>query len=262
MGLFDKQYSDVMALLHKKQKQGIVSEFFNITGCDWPSEKHRNLVLGQDTAVELGNPKDASTAFLMWVNEPDKIKNGRITIVGPDLPQLSGRQVSFGKIVMVGASDFDADNSYDRYRELELLRYNLHLKGYMMRGVSQQQREWSRVSRDAVNGGFSFKHLGGALMDEFSHIAYVRSVETVFITASREDVLEAKAIADDVFKIISAMNKMAEELSFDCDTCDYNDVCGDVEELRSMRNALKGREAAHSRQTNPKTSHELEVGSD
>lgn len=243
MGLFDKQYKEITAYLDRRRIEGKVSEFTHNSQTKWPFEKNRNLVLGQDTAVELGNPKDASTSFLLWVNEPEKIKNGRITIVGPDLPQLSGKQVSFGKIVIVGASDFDADNSYDRYRDLELLRYNIHLKGYMMRGVSQQQREWSRVSNDAVNQGFSFKHLGGALIDEFLQIGYVLSVETVFITAGREDVLETKAIADDVFKLISAMNKMAEEMSFDCDTCDYNDVCGDVEELRSMRNAMAQKSA-------------------
>jgi CO dehydrogenase/acetyl-CoA synthase beta subunit len=244
MGLFDKQYSDFKRFLEKKHLQGIVSESLNLNGCDWPTERNRNLVLAADTAVELGNPKDASTSFLMWVNDPEKIRHGRVSIVGPDLPALSGRQVSFGKIVIVAAPDFDADNSYDRYRELELLRYDIHLKGYMMRGVSQQQREWSRVSRDAVSRGFSFQHLGAALIDQFSKVSYVHAVETVFITAGREDVLKAKAIGDDVFKLISAMNKMAEELSFDCDTCDYNDVCGDVAELRSMRKSLKGKEAA------------------
>ncbi|RJP41591.1 MAG: hypothetical protein C4548_09160 [Desulfobacteraceae bacterium] len=244
MGLFDKQYLDFSTFLSDKQRRGIVSEFINISGWNWPVEKNRNLVLGQDTAVELGNPKDASTSFLIWVNTPEKLKNGRVTVVGPDLFQLKGKQVPFGKVVIVGATDFDADNSYDRYRELELLRYNIHLKGYMMRGVSQQQREWSRVSIEAVNRGFSFKHLGGALIDEFSQISYIRAVETVFITAGREEVLEAKAIGDDVFRLIGAMNKMAQEMSFDCDTCDYNDVCGDVAELRSMRKSLKDRETA------------------
>lgn len=256
MGLFDKDYNEITAFLDHRRNNGKVSEFFHTTGTGWPSEKNRNLVLGSDTAVELGNPKDASTSFLMWVNEPDKIKNGRITIVGPDLPLLNGKQVSFGKIVIVGASvesfgesfgeasGFDADNSYDRYREMELLRYDIHLKGYMMRGVSQQQREWSRVSIDAINSGFSFKHLGGALIDQFSQMPYVRAVETIFITSSRQDVLEVKAISDHVTTLISAMNKMADEMSFDCDTCDYNDVCGDVAELRAMRNSLKNKEAS------------------
>jgi CO dehydrogenase/acetyl-CoA synthase beta subunit len=247
MGLFDKQYKDIATFLDRKQRAGMVSEFMHSGKTAWPSEKNRNLVLGQDTAVELGNPKDASTSFLIWVTDPAMLKNGRISVVGPDLPVLSGRQVSFGRIVIAGGSDFDAENSYDRYREMELLRYDIHLKGYMMRGASQYQREWSRVSRDAVASGFSFRHIGGALMDEFSRLPYVHSSEIVFITAGRTDVLEAKTIADDVFTLISAMNKMAEELSFDCDTCDYNSVCGEVAELRSMRKSLKSREhAAHA----------------
>jgi len=247
MGLFDKHYSEIVTFLDQKKNQGIVSELFHTPhthGSGWPSEKNRNLVLGSDTAVELGNPKDASTSFLIWVNQPDKIKNGRITIVGPDLPQLSGQQASFGKIVIVDTADFNEDNTYDRYREMELLRYDIHLKGYMMRGVSQQQREWSRVSIEAINNGFSFKHLGGALIDQFSQMPYVRSVETIFITASKKDVLEVKAISDNVTTLIRAMNKMADEMSFDCDTCDYSDVCGDVAELRAMRNALKNKEAS------------------
>lgn len=248
MGLFDKHYSEIISFLDRKRSQGIVSELFPAPGSDWPTEKNRNLVLGQDTAVELGNPKDASTSFLVWANQPDKIKNGRITIVGPDLPQLSGKQVSFGKIVIVDASDFDEDNTYDRYREMELLRYDIHLKGYMMRGVSQQQREWSRVSKEAISKGFSFKHLGGALIDKFSQMPYVRAVETIFISSSKEDVLEMQTVSNSVGHLISAMNKMAEEMSFDCDACEYNEVCADVEELRSMRDKL-GRDALKEKET-------------
>jgi hypothetical protein len=48
--------------------------------------------------------------------------------------------------------------------------------------------------------------------------------------------------------LISAMNKMAEEMSFDCDACEYNEVCGDVEELRSMRDKL-GRDALKDKET-------------
>lgn len=238
MGLFDKPYREISAFLARRQREGIVSEFMPAGKITWPWEKNRNLVLGQDTAVELGNPEDVSTSFLIWVTDPALLKNGRICLVGPDLPQLAGQRVPFGRIIIAGGSDFDADNSYERYREMELLRYDIRLKGYMMRGISQYQREWSRVSLDAVAGGLSFRHLGGALMDKFLQLGYVRAVETIFITSGRKDVMEAKAIADQVLMLINAMNKMTEEMSFECDTCDYNNVCGDVAELRSMRKSL------------------------
>jgi CO dehydrogenase/acetyl-CoA synthase beta subunit len=243
MGLFDKQHAEIISFIGKKRKQGIVADTCHTNGSDWPSGKTGNLVLARDAAIELGNPRDISASFLIWRNGLSDIEHGRVTIVGPDLPQLTGKQVSFGKIVIVGGEDFDENNSYQRYREMERVRYDIHLEGYMMRGVSQYQREWSRVSREAIDAGFSFQVLGNALIDQMSQLEYVRSVEVIFITSGPGDVVEIKPIAESVMTIIAAMNKMATELSFDCDTCEYAEVCDDVAELRSMRHTLKQREA-------------------
>lgn len=244
MGLFDKYHREIAAYIERKRGDGRLDEFVHQGPARWPGTDKRNLVLSRDTAVELGNPGDASTSFLYWLDDSEILNHGRITIIGPDLPDLKGRRAPFGKVVIVGGQGFDETNSYERYREMESLRYKVQLKGYMMRGVSQYMREWSRVSHKAVNKGFSFRVLGGALIDGFSRLDYVRAVETIFITSSAEDVLEMRNIADGVMKIYGAMNKMAEEMSFDCDSCDYNDVCGETAELRSMRKAFKKREAA------------------
>jgi CO dehydrogenase/acetyl-CoA synthase beta subunit len=247
MGLFDQQYDQIKGFLNQKIPEGQVSEFFHREKLTWQNEKHRNLVLGPDTAVELGNPKDASTSFLIWINNPGRVKNGRMTLIGPDLPLLNNRKVSFGKIVIVGGDDFNEDNACIRYREMELLRYDIHLKGYMMRGVSQYLREWSRVSKEAIKNGFSFKILGGAIIDAFSALTYVKSAEVIFITSCKADVITMQSIANGVIRRISAINKMVEEMDFDCDTCEYTDVCGDVAELRTMRKKLTRRKGvAHA----------------
>lgn len=246
MTLFDKHFNEIKAYLKLKHGEGKVSEFYHHEKTSWPMDKNRNLVMAQDTAVELGNPRDASLAFLLWINNPEKLQHGRITVIGPDLPQLIGKQASFGKIVIVGGDDFNEDNSFDRYRQMELLRYDIPLKGYMMRAVSQYQREWSRVSMDAIKSGFSFKILGGALIDKFVELEYVKSAEVIFVTSGRRDVIELSSIADEAIKIIGAMNKMAADLSFDCDTCEYNEVCDDVSELRSMHSKLKKEKAANA----------------
>jgi CO dehydrogenase/acetyl-CoA synthase beta subunit len=130
---------------------------------------------------------------------------------------------------------------------MELLRYDIHLKGYMMRGVSQYLREWSRVSKEAIKNGFSFKILGGAIIDAFSALTYVKSAEVIFITSCKADVITMQSIANGVIRRISAINKMVEEMDFDCDTCEYTDVCGDVAELRTMRKKLTRRKGvAHA----------------
>ncbi|MBI5589399.1 MAG: hypothetical protein HY881_02835 [Deltaproteobacteria bacterium] len=246
MGLFDKHLSEIETYLAQKRQEGKVSEFTDQVRPNWPESINRNLVLSQDTAVELGSPKDASTSFLLWRNRLDRMDNSRIIVVGPDLPQIKETHVSFGKIVVVEGEDFHQENSYERYHLLEQMRYDIHLEGYMMRGVSQFQREWSRVSKTAIRNGFSFRNLGAALLHKFLGIDFVRSVTVIFITAGRSDVMEMKTVADSVMQIIGAMNKMAQELSFDCDACEYSDFCSDVADLRSMRKKQTGKEAANA----------------
>ena len=244
MQLFDKHIDQIRSFLEPYQAAGALTAYSHTRPASWPASNRQNLVLAGDTGVELGHPDDASTAFLLWTNDPARVIDRRITVVGPDLPDIQNQRVPFGKIILAGGDDFNEENSFERYREMELLRYDIDLKGYMMRGVSQHQREWSRVSRDALKNGFSFRVLGGALLDQFTRLSYIKTAEVIFITQSREAVLEIQTLACETIKIIGAMNKMAEELSFDCTTCEFNTVCSDVAELRAMRRALKKRKAA------------------
>lgn len=211
-------------------------------GClDWPLADLGDLVMGVDTAVELGHPREGSTGFLIWANEPTRLKNKRISIIGPDLHRLVGRRIAFGKITLLGVEGFNEDNSYQRYRQLENVRFDIRLKGYMMRGVSQYGREWSRVSRTAIENGFSFSTLGAALINRYLEFDFVRSVEVVFFTSGFQDMKPFLPIAENTLRIIGAMNKMIEEVSYDCDTCEYSDVCGEAEELRELRRSLQKR---------------------
>lgn len=237
MALFDQHLDEINAYLERKAKKDEVSELSLLESTNWPISKDRNLVLGMDTAVELGSPEKGSTSFVLWGNTPPEEKNSSIKIIGPDLPQLKGKNVPFGKIVIIGGKGFNQENLYDRYRIMDKVRYDIHLKGYMMRGVSQYQREWSRVSKEALSDGFSFNILGSALINKFLELDFVHSVQVIFITASSEDISEMSLVSNKLTRIIEAMNKMTDEMSLDCDTCEYTDVCSEVEELRSMRDA-------------------------
>ncbi len=238
MGLFDIPYREMTDFLARRQAEGRADIHGHPGPGRWPVAENRNLVLGRDTAVELGHPKDLSTSFLLWRSDPADISHGRITVVGPDLPRLAGRRAPFAKVAMVAVQDADGADCHRRYLEMEQTRYGLHLEGYMMRGVSQYQREWSRVSREAIEGGFSFRTLGGALIDRLSELAYVRAAELVFVTSGRQDVMEVMAVAQRVMGIVGAMNQMAAHDSFDCDACAYADVCAEVAELRAMHASL------------------------
>ncbi len=239
MGLFDAYIKEVRDYLDERRQRQDASIFDSNPPSSWPAGQKNNLVLSADTAVELGSPRTASTSFLLWTEDPAVVHHGRTTLIGPDVFQESRSQVPFGKAVLAGVTGFDEENSYDRFREMELAKYDLRLAGYMMRAVSQYQREWSRVSRKAVEEKFSLSFLGQALTQELITLPYVTAVEIIFVTASIEDVLALKSIGDGVAAIIGAMNKMVEEMDFDCSSCEYREICDSAAELRAMRNAIQ-----------------------
>jgi len=206
---------------------------------NWPSGQSRNVVLGNDMAVELGNPRMESVSCILWTEKTDTIRNNYITLIGPDLPESRGACLPFGKIVLLEVSGFDEENTYERYREMELVRYGLDLKGYMLRAVSQYKREWCRISHEALDGGFCIDVLASKQIRNFNKINYVAGVECIFVTSSPQDVRELAAITHDTTRIIAAMNKMAQELNFDCETCEYQDVCYEATDLKRMREAYR-----------------------
>ena len=213
----------------------------------WPEGGNRNIVLREDMGLELGSPETQSLSCILWTENLDLVQDGLITLVGPDLSQSYGKSLPFAKIVLVGVSGFTEENTYERYRDMELIRYQLDLKGFMLRAVSQYMREWCRISSEAVIKGFSAQVLGSVLMRLFRDKSYVQAFEVIFLTSGTDDVNTLKEITEPSRKIIAAMNKMAEEFAFDCSSCEYQDVCNEADALKGMRDTLrnKSREVGH-----------------
>ncbi len=242
MKLFDDTISDLRKFINNFDKEKIISKPYEDTNKQWPSENKGNIVLKTDTGVELGNPSNESVSFQVWTNEHSLVNDGSISLIGPDLPESLNKSLPFGKIAILGVNDFNEENCFEKHREIDLLRYDLNLKGYMMRAVSQYMREWSRVSKEAIADGFSLFTLAGNLIDIYRQKDFISSVEIMIITSTPDDVRSLKTIGNRANRLISAMNKMMEEMSFDCDTCDYTDICSEVEDLRSIRDSLDKRQ--------------------
>jgi CO dehydrogenase/acetyl-CoA synthase beta subunit len=237
MNLFDDIIKEIKIQIEDQGKKNNKAIFNFEESLSWPHCNSGNIVLKSDTAVEIGSPEDESVSYLLWTGDEKLIKNNTITLIGNDLK--NSESLPFGKIVLLQVEGFDTDNCYDRHKELELMRHELNLKGYMMRAASQYMREWSRISKEAIKNGFSFFTLGNELVKLYKSRAYVKAVEIIFITSSSADVVQIRHAGEKAEKLISAMNKMNEELSLDCDACDYVDICSDVSELRTMRDSKK-----------------------
>ncbi|MHA1432155.1 MAG: hypothetical protein ACTSRV_17455 [Candidatus Freyarchaeota archaeon] len=66
----------------------------------------RGIILREDTFVELGNPKSASAALVLWTENPELVRDGYITIVGPDIPEVEGylpfAQITLTRVLGLG----------------------------------------------------------------------------------------------------------------------------------------------------------------
>ncbi|MBU2511047.1 hypothetical protein KJ966_06905 [bacterium] len=234
MSIFDKPLVDLSNLLKTELVEEVVDRCLYSPTDIWPKGGGANFVLKQDTAVELGSPKTRSASFMVWTDKPGKVNDGTISVFGPSLRESKGMSIPFGQVILLELENSDQKSDYQLFRELEEVKYQTDLKGYMKRGASQFLREWSRISNDAMDKGFSFRTLGNVLIRQYRNLEYVKAIEIVFIT-SPELLDRFLPIAARVLRIIEAMNKMLNEALVDCDTCDYSDICRDVEELRIMR---------------------------
>lgn len=242
MQLYDTIIDEILAFRDQKAAAGELKELVFSIDHLWPAAGNRNLVLQSDTAIELGNPANESLSLSIWTENPEAVTDNRITLIGPDIQGSEGSRLPFGKIVLIEGKGFNEENAYDRFREIDLVRFDISLKGYMMRAASRYMREWSRISKSAVENGFSFSVFGTAIIGELKKIDYIKSVEVIFITSTDKDVALLKPVASQVEQINNAMTKMMEEMSFDCDECEYSDVCDDVSELRAMHKVMKEKE--------------------
>jgi CO dehydrogenase/acetyl-CoA synthase beta subunit len=240
MVLFDQVIREVKGtVLAMPQARALVSG----PEAPWQPGGNRNIVLKEDVGIELGGPECESLSCVLWTNDLSLVSDGAITLAGPDFSECMGEQRPFARIVLAGVEGFTEDNACERHTELDLVRYDLDLKGFMIRAVSRRMNEWCRISRSALRDGFSAQVLGSSLMGLMGRKPYVRSLEMLFVTSCAGDVARLKDLTSHTARVIAAMSKMAGEMSFDCGECEYQDVCDDATDLKKMRKSImrKGR---------------------
>jgi CO dehydrogenase/acetyl-CoA synthase beta subunit len=232
MGLFEKPLDEIKAYIDHKYGDGLAREL-PVTPVI-PHVSSAQVILSEDTGLELGNPGVASRSLLLW-GSGDSLKDGRITLVGPDFPAATTPSLPFAQVLMVEGAVSD---EYDCYRDLRDATYNIRLRGFMTRIFPGRQSIWCRVSKEALAAGFSAQTLGSSLIQNLKQLDFVHSVEVLIVTSSKEDVEELAGPADQVMDIVEALIKMYEEMNFDCASCEYKDVCLEVVELKKIRSRL------------------------
>lgn len=199
---------------------------------------NRGIILRADTFMELGNPTAGSCACVLWTNDISLVRDGRVTLIGPDISEARGRSLPFGQVLLVGGDDLGAEE----HESLGQSQYVAdQIEGYMVR--SSSRNIWSRVSNDVAARGFCFAFLGRSLMALYKSSApKVRVMEIVFVTSSREDVLRLEDIAAPARELGAGIVKEQWkakgydlECDLDCRSCHDRNVCDDVRKIIAAR---------------------------
>lgn len=208
---------------------------------DERSGRDRAIVLAEDTAVELGAPGKASQNAVLWTRDPEKVTDGRVTLIGPDLQDLAGESKDYAQVVML---TIEPEAEADLFK-LESAQYLTRLlPGVMARMVPG--RLWLRTSRDAVSTGLGFALIASAMRESLLKTGGVSGVQMLFVTRDREAVeafsgaaAEAGILAGRHKKIMLGADGDYECEELNCESCDEKPVCDRIREVVTIRRREK-----------------------
>lgn len=234
MGLFDEPLAEIVSWREECRAAGALREFPYDLSSRWPEQV--SLVLKEDTALELGATGRASLSLLLWTERVGLLRENTVGLVGGDLPEESADAVPFAQLVLVRGGFPD---EYDAYRDLRDVVYDTRAKGVSTRIWPDRSQIWCRVSRQAMRDGFTLVNYGNSLLGRLREVKAVKGVEVIFIAGDQASLDRLRPAAEKAQDTVEALIKMYEEMNFDCETCEYVDVCEEVVELKLIRERLR-----------------------
>lgn len=198
------------------------------------------IILRGDTFVEVGNPIAGSMGLTLWTDDVGLLSDGRITLVGPDIPESESDSLAFAQVLVVGGETLSAA---DQGVLQQCQHVGDEVEGYMLKSTSDSV--WGRVSRDAAAAGFDFETLGRAYLHLLkTALPRASAAEVVFVTAGKAEVKSLTALAE---RSRATGTEMVTEVwrdqgydvdcSLDCSVCESKPVCDDIREVLAGRKA-------------------------
>ncbi|MBR5246377.1 MAG: hypothetical protein IKV25_03275 [Clostridia bacterium] len=193
--------------------------------------KKISVIFSSETAFELGGSQKPCVSGLA-VSSDIKFSNS-VHLFGDDLNKIMSDS-PFGKFVFIQIEDFENEqDTFNKIKELEALRYHLNIEGFMTRASALNMREQIRVSKKAIKSGVAFGDYGTTLLNEYFKFSYVKSAEIYFVT-NFNDFEKLNSVAKKINQTTSALNHIFDNVMFDCSTCNLKEICDEVDGLKEL----------------------------
>ena len=243
MSIFDDTIREVQDWFTRKESEGRVRRYEASLEARASSPRgacaNSGIILKEDTHVELGHPSVGSCSVTLATHDASLVENGRITLVGPDIPETSEKMLPFAQIAVACCTYDIGDTSVTMDR---VLHASAQVEGYMLRSVPDQI--WARVSKEAARSGFSMRQLGWSLLNSLNNeCPDITGSEIFFVTSNRAYISALKSIVDtarDKLRKLQTYERKPDgtyecTASLDCSECPEKPVCDNIREVITIR---------------------------
>ena len=157
-----------------------------------------------------------------------------VVVIGKDLQDLKGNS-KFARICFIEFNEAeDTQKTYNLIRKIEYTKYHFFPDGYMMRSASSSHKESVRVSKAAIKNNISFESVGNFFISKYKEIAQVKGVRVIFVSTDVVDYTALQEFAEKTREITNTLNKVMDNLEFDCANCNLKEICDEVEGMREL----------------------------
>lgn len=115
-----------------------------------------------DVYVELGGPDSMEKFELVKVQQSDRVDDGTIKVVGPDIAAME-RTKTYPVGILVEISGPELETDFEGVIERRIHEYANYIEGFMH--LNQRYDIWARVSNKAFNRGFNSLTILGKVLE-------------------------------------------------------------------------------------------------
>jgi acetyl-CoA synthase len=212
-------------------------------------------VRGKDLYSQCGGGKTQCTE-LVKMADMKEIDDGKINLIGPDITEVKeGETFPLGIYIQVAGREMQED--FEPILERQIHHLINYIQGIMH--IGQRDISWIRVSKSAMEKGFSLKHLGVVLHAKF-HQDFENILDKVEVTlySKKADVDKLTKRARGEYKHrderVENMTDEAEEIYYSCTLCQSfapNHVCTVSPERTGLCGAYNWMDCKASFEINP-----------
>ncbi|GAB4248977.1 MAG: acetyl-CoA decarbonylase/synthase complex subunit alpha/beta [Thermoleophilia bacterium] len=148
-----------------------------------------------DLYVEMAGPKAIGAELTVTAED---IEDGKVTVVGPDVADIEpGTTIPFGVLVEVSGRKMQSD--FEPILERQIHHFLNEAEGFLH--VGQRDIIWERLSKKAVEAGFTFEHVGKIIHARY-HADFGGILDKVQVTiyTEEEEVKKLLQRAQEVYK--------------------------------------------------------------